>query len=157
MNVKEGVFEKYHSNGSLKSEISYTKNQFDGVYNKYTNDSVLIMERTYINGVIDGNDKYYYKDGELGYHHFYEKGEKEGRWFYYFENGDEERMEDNLRVQTLCDAFACIHKARSERIPVIGYLHWSLMDNFEWDSGKKMRFGLYYTDYDAIEKGKKRL
>ena len=69
----------------------------------------------------------------------------------------ENRMEDNLRVQTLCDAFACIHQARSERIPVIGYCHWSLIDNFEWESGRKMRFGLYHTDYNAVKKGKPRL
>jgi beta-glucosidase len=33
-------------------------------------------------------------------------------------------------------------------IKIIGYMHWSLMDNFEWIEGISMRFGLYKTDYN---------
>lgn len=35
--------------------------------------------------------------------------------------------------------------------PIIGYQHWSLVDNFEWSMGKTPRFGLIEMDYKNLE------
>ena len=41
-----------------------------------------------------------------------------------------------------------IKKAKSGGIDIIGYFHWSLMDNFEWNKGFYPRFGLVEIDYE---------
>jgi len=43
-------------------------------------------------------------------------------------------------------------KAREKGVDVRGYLHWSLLDNFEWDNGFDPRFGLVEVDYRTYER-----
>lgn len=38
-------------------------------------------------------------------------------------------------------------RAARRGVPVLGYFHWSLLDNFEWSDGFEPRFGLYRVDY----------
>jgi len=44
-----------------------------------------------------------------------------------------------------------VQKLRSEGCPVIGYMHWSMTDNYEWGSYTP-RFGLYSIDYQSDAK-----
>ena len=37
-------------------------------------------------------------------------------------------------------------EAKEHGIPVTGYLHWSLLDNFEWQAGFGKTFGLIAVD-----------
>jgi beta-glucosidase len=45
-----------------------------------------------------------------------------------------------------------MHKAMQGGVRVEGYLHWSLLDNFEWAYGKWPRFGLVEVDYRTGER-----
>ncbi len=42
--------------------------------------------------------------------------------------------------------------ARSAGIPIIGYLYWSLLDNFEWHHGYQARFGLVGVDWGSQQR-----
>jgi beta-glucosidase len=39
-----------------------------------------------------------------------------------------------------------VHEVTAAGIDVRGYFHWSLVDNFEWNEGWTLRFGLYELD-----------
>ena len=54
--------------------------------------------------------------------------------------------DDSRRPWFLWESLLWLHKAMEEGVPVLGYLHWSLMDNFEWAQGFWPRFGLVGID-----------
>ena len=45
-----------------------------------------------------------------------------------------------------------VGRALQEGIPVIGYLYWSLLDNFEWAEGYTPRFGLIEVNYETQQR-----
>jgi beta-glucosidase/6-phospho-beta-glucosidase/beta-galactosidase len=45
-----------------------------------------------------------------------------------------------------------VKRAINEGADIRGYFHWSLLDNFEWDSGFWPRFGLVEVDYRTLER-----
>jgi beta-glucosidase len=59
------------------------------------------------------------------------------------------RVADRLRIDYLRGHLISVHRAIQNGVPVAGYLHWSLLDNFEWDRGYTQRFGIVYVDYDT--------
>jgi len=54
---------------------------------------------------------------------------------------------DDRRANYIQEVLTGVHKAINEGVDVRGYLHWSLLDNFEWDKGFWPRFGLVEVDY----------
>lgn len=59
---------------------------------------------------------------------------------------------DTKRQKYLTDHLVWLHKAIENGAQVKGYFHWSLIDNFEWAQGRKMRFGLIKTDYKTLKR-----
>ncbi|MFA6039211.1 MAG: family 1 glycosylhydrolase [Candidatus Peribacteraceae bacterium] len=53
---------------------------------------------------------------------------------------------DRKRPAWILDSVASIIRAANGDVPVTGALLWTLTDNFEWQYGMKMRFGLYGKD-----------
>ena len=56
---------------------------------------------------------------------------------------------DPERVEFLRVHLREAHRAIRDGVPLRGYFVWSLLDNFEWDSGYRERFGLTYVDYST--------
>ena len=56
------------------------------------------------------------------------------------------RVRDERRIRYLRLHLAQVQRAIEAGVPLKGYFHWTLMDNFEWVFGYRMRFGLVYVD-----------
>lgn len=54
---------------------------------------------------------------------------------------------DEKRQKFLKEYLENVKRAVNEDIPVLGYQHWSLLDNFEWAEGYEPRFGLVHVDF----------
>jgi beta-glucosidase len=54
--------------------------------------------------------------------------------------------DDSVRARLIPAALVELKKAMNEGVPVLGYLHWSLLDNFEWIFGYKYKYGLVSVD-----------
>jgi beta-glucosidase len=76
---------------------------------------------------------------------------------YITENGtsatDEVAADGNVydvdRIMYLRNCLTHLRRSTSDGVPVSGYFHWSLMDNFEWSDGFQKRFGLYRVDIET--------
>ena len=55
--------------------------------------------------------------------------------------------DDRQRERFILDHLAWVARAMQQGLPIIGYLYWSLVDNFEWAQGYPPRFGLIEVDY----------
>ncbi|MGB8367468.1 MAG: family 1 glycosylhydrolase [Candidatus Babeliales bacterium] len=70
---------------------------------------------------------------------------------YITENGIADAQDKN-RETFLRQYIFAMQKAIDEGCDVRGYYYWSLMDNYEWDMGYSMKFGLYAVDHDTQER-----
>ncbi len=64
---------------------------------------------------------------------------------YVMENGVPDES-DRIRPWLIVNTLKHLHELISNGFDVRGYLHWSIVDNFEWNEGWTLRFGLYSLD-----------
>ena len=60
--------------------------------------------------------------------------------------------DDAVRQRHLSASVAALREVIDEGLPVLGYIHWSLMDNFEWRSGYAPKIGLHAVDRQTFER-----
>lgn len=70
---------------------------------------------------------------------------------YITENGVAD-AEDKHRGRFIVNHLQWLHQAIEDGADIRGYLHWTLMDNFEWAFGFKPKFGLVEVDFKTQER-----
>jgi beta-glucosidase len=60
--------------------------------------------------------------------------------------------DDNQRRDFIRGHLFQLGRAINAGADILGYIHWSLMDNYEWDKGFGPRFGLIEIDYRTYER-----
>ena len=58
-------------------------------------------------------------------------------------------VQDPEREAFMTDFISSLKRVNDEGVPILGYQHWSVMDNFEWTAGYAPRFGLIHVDYET--------
>src|SRR3712207_6443692 len=65
---------------------------------------------------------------------------------------DDGTVYDTDRLMFLRGFLTQLQRAAADGVPVKGYFHWSMMDNFEWMAGYGNRFGLVHVDFKTQER-----
>ncbi|HEY9308549.1 MAG TPA: family 1 glycosylhydrolase [Microbacterium sp.] len=60
--------------------------------------------------------------------------------------------DDSIRAAFLEPSLAGLAQAIADGVPVLGYCHWTLMDNFEWIFGYGPQLGLHSVDRETFER-----
>ncbi len=84
-----------------------------------------------------------------GIYHVLKGLKKYNKPIYITENGLADAR-DEKRADFIKEHLRWTHKVIGEGVDVRGYFYWSLLDNFEWDSGFWPRFGLVEVDYKTM-------
>ena len=66
--------------------------------------------------------------------------------------GDGGHLVDTDRIALMRSSLTELQRATAEGVPVRGYFHWSVMDNFEWMAAYANRYGLYHVDFETQER-----
>jgi beta-glucosidase len=98
--------------------------------------------------ISDGNYGEVYPEG---IYHLLKQVGRYGKPIYITENGLPD-ADDDRRPAFLITHLRQVWKAIMQNVPVMGYYHWSLVDNFEWAEGWNLRFGLIEVNPETQER-----
>ncbi len=62
------------------------------------------------------------------------------------------KVHDPQRIDFTKRHLINLEKSVDEGVPVIGYLHWTFLDNFEWIEGYNKRFGMVHVDFNTLKR-----
>ena len=62
------------------------------------------------------------------------------------------QVHDPQRIDFTTRYLREFRRAGEDGVPIEGYFHWSIFDNFEWAEGYNERFGLVYVDYQTQQR-----
>ena len=60
--------------------------------------------------------------------------------------------DDSLRAEFLEPSLTGLRAVMDEGVPVLGYIHWTLLDNFEWVFGYGHQLGLHGVNRETFER-----
>ena len=83
--------------------------------------------------------------------HAVQRASRLGKPIYIMENGVPD-AQDRIRPWLITNVLRELHGLIDRGHDVRGYLHWTLTDNFEWNEGWKLRFGLVALDPKTQER-----
>lgn len=70
---------------------------------------------------------------------------------YVTENGLADHA-DSKRPEFIVTHVTQLHRAIAEGVDVRGYIHWSLLDGFEWEHGFRGSYGLVDVDFETLDR-----
>jgi beta-glucosidase len=57
------------------------------------------------------------------------------------------KVHDPQRIDYMKRYLRALCRSGADGTEIMGYLYWSILDNFEWADGYDKRFGLIHVDY----------
>jgi hypothetical protein len=79
---------------------------------------------------------------------FWERYSEKAKGIFVTENGISDAT-DILRRSYIMEHLAAVGQAVEDGVPVIGYVHWTTSDNWEWADGYCPKFGLTAVNRSA--------
>ena len=145
----------------LARRISQLKNTADFIGLNYYSRDLIQFDRHGWQGMTLGRSTHHpnAEMSDMNYGEIYPRGifrllKRLGRYgkpIYITENGLPD-LDDDRRPSYLIQVLREVWKAINENVPVMGYYHWTLTDNFEWAEGWNLRFGLVKLNPETQER-----